>query len=60
MPPQYAKYAKVFDEPKDGKLPPQQPSDHDINLKETFIPKVAKTYSEQQNQCNVCMTWIDE
>ena len=22
LPPQYAKFAKVFDEPKDGKLPP--------------------------------------
>ena len=23
LPPQYAKYTKVFNEPKDGKLPPQ-------------------------------------
>ena len=32
---------KVFDEPKDRKLPPQQPFDHAINLKQTFVPKVA-------------------
>ena len=44
LPPQYAKYAKVFDKPKGGELPPRRPFDHGIELKETFIPKVAKSY----------------
>ena len=44
LPPQYAKYTKVFNEPKDRELPPWWPFDHGIDLKETFVPKVAKTY----------------
>ena len=43
LPPQYVKYARVFDEPKGGELPPWRPFDHGIELKETFTPKVAKS-----------------
>ena len=39
LPPQYTKYAKVFEEPKGGELPPRQPFDHGIELKETFTQK---------------------
>ena len=60
IPPQYAKYAKVFDEPKDRKLPPQWPFDHAIDLKETFIPKVAKTYPINPKEMLVCKEFIDE
>ena len=49
LPPQYAKYTKVFDEPGEGELPPQQLFDHGIDLKETFIPKVAKSYPNRQS-----------
>ena len=60
LPLQYAKDAKVFDEPKDGELPPQQPFDHGINLKETFILKVAKTYPMNPKEMEVCKEFIDE
>ena len=59
LPPQYAKYAKVFNEPKDGKLPPRQSFDHAIDLKETFIPKVAKTYPMNSKEMNTCKEFID-
>ena len=60
LPPQYAKYAIVFDEPKGGELPPQWPFDHGIELKETFIPKVAKSYPMNPKEMEACKTFIDE
>ena len=59
-PPQYAKYAKVFDKPKGGELPPQRTFDHGIELKETFIPKVAKSYPMNPKETEACKVFIDE
>ena len=60
LPPQYAKYAKVFDEPKGGELPPRRPFDHGIELKETFIPKVAKSYPMNPKETEACRAFINE
>ena len=60
LPPQYAKYAKIFNEPKDGKLPPWQPFDHTIDLKETFILKVAKTYPMNPKEMEACKEFINK
>ena len=60
LPPQYAKYTKVFDEPRDGNLPPQRPFDHAIDLKETFVLKVAKTYPMNPKEMEACKEFIDE
>ena len=60
LPLQYAKYAKVFDEPWDGELPPQQPFDHGIDLKETFVPKVAKTYPMNPKKMEACKEFINK
>ena len=58
--PQYAQYSKVFDKPKDGKLPPQQPFDYAIDLRETFMPKVAKTYPMNPKEVEACKEFINE
>ena len=60
LPLQYSKYAKVFNEPKDRKLPPQRPFDHAIDLKETCIPKVAKSYLMNPKEMEVCKEFIDK
>ena len=60
LPPQYAKYTRVFDKPKDRKLPPWWSFDHAIDLKETFIPKVAKTYPMNPKEMGTCKEFIDE
>ena len=60
LPPQYANYAKVFNEPKDGKLPPRRSFDHTIDLKNTFILKVAKTYPMNPNEMDICKEFIDK
>ena len=60
LPPQYSKYTKVFGEPKDRKLPPWQPFDHAIDLKETFVLKVAKTHPMNPKEMEACKEFIDE
>ena len=60
LPPQYAKYTQVFDKPKDRKLPPQWAFDHTIDLKETFVLKVAKTYPMNPKEMEACKEFIDE
>ena len=59
LPPQYAKYTKVFKEPKGVRLPPQQPFNHTIDLKDTFIPRVAKTYPLNPKEMEACKEFID-
>ena len=60
LPPQYTKYAKVFNEPGEGELPPRWSFDHGIDLKETFILKVAMTYPMNPKEMEVCKAFIDE
>ena len=60
LPPQYAKYTKVFDEPGEGELPPRRPFDYRIELKETFIPKVAKSYPMNPKEMEACRAFINE
>ena len=60
LPPQYAKFAKVFNEPEAGELPPRRPFDHGIELKETFIPKVAKSYPMNPKELEACKEFIEE
>ena len=60
LPPQYAEYAKVFDEPGEGQLPPRCPFDHGIELKDSFVPKVAKSYPMNPKGMKACKAFIDE
>ena len=60
LPLQYAKYAKVFNESKEGELPPRRPFDHGIDLKETFVPKVAKSYPMNPKEMEACKAFTDE
>ena len=42
LPSEYSAFSKVFDEPTAGTLPPSQPYNHKINMKETFVSKIGK------------------
>ena len=59
LPPQYAQFAKVFNEPKAGKLPSRWLFNYVINLKGTFIPKVAKAYPLNPKEI-ACKEFIDK
>ena len=41
-------------------IPPRQPFDHGIDLKETFVPKVAKSYPMNLKEMEACKAFIDE
>ena len=60
LPPQSARYAKVFDKPGEGELPPRQSFDHGIELKETFVPKVAKSYPMNPKEMEACKAFINK
>ena len=59
LPPQYAQYSKVFNEPTDGKLPLWQPFDYAIDLRETFVLKVARTYPMNPKEMEACKEFIN-
>ena len=58
--PQYAEYSKGFNKPKDGRLPPRHPFDHTIDLKESFVSKVARVYPMNPKEMEACKEFIDE
>ena len=60
LPLQYAKFTKVFEEPGDGELPPRRLFNHTIDLKEIFIPRVAKTYLMNLKEMEACKEFIDK
>ena len=56
----YVNFADVFSEKTYEQLPPHQPFDHTIDLKDTFIPKIAKVYSLNPTQKDACKAFIKE
>ena len=60
LPPAFKDYQDVFDEPKDGQLPPSRPFDHAIELDKEFVPKIAKTYPLNPTESKACKDFIDE
>lgn len=60
LPPQYFNYSDVFSERMFNTLPPRQDFDHVIDLKVSFVPKVAKIYPLNPQEVDVCKEFIEE
>ena len=60
LPSQYSEYANVFGEQMFNNLPPRQDFDHAIDLKDSFIPKVAKLYPLNPQELDTCTTFVEE
>ena len=60
LPPQYSDYVDVFSEQTFNTLPPQRDFDHTIDLKESFVPKVAKLYPLNPKELATCQAFVDE
>ena len=60
LPPQYTEYANVFSEQTFDILPPQWDFDHTIDLKESFVPKVAKLYPLNPQEVDACQEFVEE
>ena len=53
-------FANVFSEWTYDILPPQRPFDHTIELKDSFVPKIAKVYPLNPAEKEACKAFIDE
>ena len=60
LPPQYEEYADIFSEQTFYILPPWRDFDHAIDLKESFIPKVAMIYPLNPQEVDTCKEFIEE
>ena len=60
LPPQYSVYADVFSEQTFDTLPPRRDFDHAIDLKESFVPKVAKLYPLNPEELAACQAFVNE
>ena len=60
LPPQYSKYGDVFGEQMFNTLPPCRSFDHTIDLKDSFIPKVAKLYPLNPQEVDACKAFMEE
>ena len=60
LPPQYSTYADVFSEQTFDTLPPRRDFDHAIDLKESFVPKVAKLYPLNPEELAACQAFVDK
>ena len=60
LPPQYSEYTDVFGEQIFNTLPPCRDFDHAIDLKDSFILKVAKLYPLNPQELDTCTTFIKE
>ena len=56
----FREYADVFSEKTPTKLPPSQPYDHTIELKDLFVPKQAKVYPLNPVKHQACKEFIEE
>ena len=55
-----ASFADVFSEQTYNILPPHRSFDHTIELKDSFVPKIAKVYPLNPAEKDACKAFIDE
>ena len=55
-----ADFTDVFSEKTHNQLPPHRPYDHTIELRPDFVPKVAKIYSLNPAEKEMCKSFIEE
>ena len=53
-------FTDVFSEKTYNILPPHRPFDHTIELKDSFVPKIAKVYPLNLAEWEACKAFIDE
>ena len=53
-------FTDVFSKQTYNILPPHRPFDHAIELKDSFVPKIAKVYPVNPAEKEACKTFIDE
>ena len=60
LPPEYAPFASVFLKEATDHIPPSRPYDHEINLDESFKPKISKVYSLSPKERKAMEDFLDK
>ena len=60
LPPEYERFRPVFSKEATASLPPSRPYDHEINLDDTFIPKIGKLYLLTPEERQATEAFVDE
>ena len=60
LPPEYDQFAPIFSKEATVSMPPSQSYDHEINLDDTFTPKIGKLYPLSPDERQATETFIDE
>ena len=60
LPPEYASFTSVFLKEAMEHVPPSRPYDHEINLDESFKPKVGKVYPLSPEERKATEDFLDE
>ena len=57
---EYADFAQVFSKEATDHIPPSRPYDHEINLDETFVPKIGKIYPLSPDEKKATEDFLEE
>ena len=60
LPLEYADFAQVFFKEATDHVPPSRPYDHEINLDESFMPKIGKIYPLSPNEKKATKDFLKE
>ena len=60
LPTEYANFTQVFFKEATDHVPPSQPYDNEINLNESFVPKIGKIYLFSPNEKKATEDFIEE
>ena len=60
LPSEYANYAQVFSKEETDHVPPFCPYDHEINLNNSFVPKIGKIYPLSPDKKKATKDFLEE
>ena len=60
LPPEYSSFASVFSKEATDHVPPSRPYDHEINLDDSFTPKIRKVYPLSPDEQKATEDFLDE
>ena len=60
LPPEYSSFASIFSKEATNHIPPSRSYDHEINLDDTFTPKIGKVYPLSPEERKATKDFLDE
>ena len=60
LPSEFANFTLVFSKEATNYVPPSRPYDHEINLNNSFTPKIRKVYPLSPDECKATKDFLQE